>query len=133
MLWINHRVTGKVNAFGYEALEEATFFQYGYGKSADLEKQATSLLLKFPKKSPFDEGNEATAFVGFVSFLRANGNDLQISDKDAKAWAAGDVEEAGIAKRIIAGEEIHGVPNMETLIESVVQDFAGALPDPVGA
>ena len=128
MLWINHRVTGKVNAFRYDALEEATFFQYGYGKSVDLEKQAANYLLKFPKKAPLDEGNEATAFVGFVSFLRANGKDLQISDKDAKAWAAGEIEESGIAQRIVAGEEIHGTPNLEAIIEGVVQDFAGSLP-----
>ena len=128
MLWINHRVTGKVNAFRYESLEEATFFQYGYGKSVDLEKQAASLLLNFPKKAPFDEGNEATAFVGFVSLLRANGKDLQISDKDAKAWAAGEVEESGIGQRIVAGEEVHGTPNLEGIIEGVVQDFAGSLP-----
>ena len=128
MLWINHRVTGKVNAFRHDALEEATFFQYGYGKSVDLEKQAASFLLKFSKKTPFDEGNEATAFVGFVSLLRANGKDLQISDKDAQLWAAGEVEEAGVAKRIISGEKIHGTPNLEALIEDVVQDFAGILP-----
>lgn len=128
MLWINHRVTGKVNAFRYEVLEEATFFQYGYGKSVDLEKQAANFLIKSPTKAPFDEGNEATAFVAFVSVLRANGKDLQISDKDAKAWAAGEIEESGIAQRIVAGEEIHGTPNLEAIIEGVMQDFAGALP-----
>ena len=133
MLWINHRVTGSVNAFRYDELEQATFFQYGYGKSLDLEKQAARFLLEFPKKAPFDEGNEAAAFVGFVSFLRANGKDLQISDKDAKAWASGNVDEAGIQKRIIAGEEVHGQPNMEALIEGVVVEFAGALPVLVGA
>ena len=128
MLWINHRVTGKVNAFRYDALEEATFLQYGYGKSLDLEKQAARFLTELPKRRPFDEGNEATAFVGFVSFLRANGKNLQISDRDAREWSAGSVESSEIAKCIVGGEEIHGVPNMEALIEGVIQDFANTLP-----
>jgi prophage maintenance system killer protein len=127
MLWINHRVTGRVNGFRYGALEEGTFCQYAYGKSEDVVAQAVKFLTGFPKKNPFDAGNEATAFVGFVAFLRANGKEIEIQERDAADWIAGRVEEGQIAGKIMPGEESHGLPDVEEIVEGVLADFEGAL------
>lgn len=84
VLWINLQVTGAPQSFRYEDLEEATFYQYAYGESNSLVPQAARFLSGFLKKSPFDSGNEATAFVACVAFLRVNGVDLKL--EDSHAW-----------------------------------------------
>jgi prophage maintenance system killer protein len=86
MLWINLRVTKKVQHFRFAKLEEATFYQYGYGASKDLAVQAGRFLRGFIKLRPLDAGNEATAFVGCAAFLILNGSDLDLSDEAAVGW-----------------------------------------------
>jgi len=112
LLWINHRVTGKVNEFRYDLLEEATFYQYAYGQSTDLAAQAQRFFEGFPKKSPFSEGNEQTAVVGALAFLRANGME-------------GDV--AGGQLTVKNGAHVHGQPDVRAIIEGVIADLGGSL------
>lgn len=86
MLWINLQVTKKVQHFNYARLEEATFYQYGYGASRDLVKQAGRFISGFMKLRPFSAGNEGTAFVGFGAFLLMNGKSLTLGDYEAGEW-----------------------------------------------
>lgn len=88
ILWINLQVTKKVQHFNYARLEEATYYQYGYGSSRDLPRQAGRFLSGFIKLRPLDAGNEATAFVGCVAFLLMNGLDLKMNDHEAGEWMA---------------------------------------------
>ncbi|HJP82353.1 MAG TPA: hypothetical protein VJ835_02515 [Fimbriimonadaceae bacterium] len=71
--WVNLHVTGSPQDFNYADLEEVTFYQYGYGGSTDLLAQAARFVSGFLKKRPFESGNEGTAFISVLAFLRANG------------------------------------------------------------
>jgi prophage maintenance system killer protein len=88
MLWINLQVTKKVHRFNYARLEEATFYQYGYGQSTSLLEQASRFLTGFVKMHPIDAGNDATAFIGCLAFLKINGQEISLDDADASAWFA---------------------------------------------
>src|SRR5688500_6656775 len=83
ILWINVQVTRKVNRYDYARLEEATFYQYAYGDSEELVKQAQRFLRGFVKQKPFEAGNEPTAFVACMAFLQMNGSGIGLSDEDA--------------------------------------------------
>ena len=86
ILWINLQVTKKTQSFNYSKLEEATFYQYGYGQSASLLSQAGRVLSGFVKKKPFTSGNEATAFIASLAFLKLNGIEVNLSDETAPSW-----------------------------------------------
>lgn len=88
MQWINLQVTGTVHPYRYDLLEEATFYQYGYGKSTDLFGQAAKFLTGFAKLAPFESGNEATAMVGFIAFLALNGHGCRLDDGALPEWLA---------------------------------------------
>lgn len=124
MIWINHRLTGRVNAFRYDALEEATYFQYGYGPSTDLAAQASRFLQGFAKKAPFDSGNEQTGFVGFVAFLRANGKDLKVTPSEARRLMEAPPADWIASAPIRDGAPVHGEPDMRGIIEGVVSEYA---------
>ncbi|MBA3725366.1 MAG: hypothetical protein H0W86_02680 [Armatimonadetes bacterium] len=87
VLWINHEVTKQVNQYKFAQLEEATFYQYGYGKSEDVLSQAGGFLEGFIKLRPFTSGNRATAFVSALSFLKINGYDVNLDPEAAAEWA----------------------------------------------
>lgn len=84
MLWVSLQLTKKVQGFRFAELEEATFYQYGYGESTSLYPQAAKFLTGFIKKAPFDESNEAIALVGCLGFLKINGVELETAD--LAAW-----------------------------------------------
>lgn len=128
MIWINHCVTGQVFPFRYDALEEATFFQYGYGASSDLKGQAARFLPGFAKMQPFAEGNAATGFVGFVTFLRANGMDLKVSASEARKLMESPAADWITSAPIHEGKAVHGEPDMHAIVEGVIADFKEALP-----
>ena len=86
ILWINLQVTGKVNTFAYADLEEATFYQYGYGDSDELLVQAARFVKGFLAKKPLSAGNEPTAFLALATFLRINAYHLKLSDDEARGW-----------------------------------------------
>lgn len=82
MIWINQQVTKAVCPFHFMKLEEGTFYQYGYGGSQDILAQAKRFLAGFTKNAPFSEGNDLTARVACLSFLRLNGFDVDIDAED---------------------------------------------------
>jgi prophage maintenance system killer protein len=82
VLWINLQLTKKVQKFNAVKLEEATFYQYAYGDSNSLGAQAARFMVGFPRVSPIDGGNVATAFASGITFLAINGVMLSVSDKD---------------------------------------------------
>lgn len=86
ILWINSEATKTSNPFDYVTLEQASFYQYGYGASTNILKQAAAFLVGFMKNAPFSQGNEATAFLGFVSFLSLNGYEINLPDREAADW-----------------------------------------------
>ncbi len=134
VLFLNLKLTGSPQAFEYERLEEATFYQYAPGQSTDLAKQCARFLTGFVKMRPFESGNEATAFAGLVVFLEANGKSLQLSDDEAAGWVAAllnvrDLAEEAIKERLVDSHAHieHGVPGLEKISESVVSRFANSL------
>ncbi|HMS55850.1 MAG TPA: hypothetical protein PKA27_10650 [Fimbriimonadaceae bacterium] len=116
MLWINLQVTRKVNSFEFMPLEQGTFYQYAYGSAQGVIPQAIRFYEGFLKNAPFAEGNETTAKVGFLSFLRLNGYAFQASDPfDAKRIA----ESATLDE----GEHHSTHPETQTVIASVLEDL----------
>ena len=83
VLWINLQLTGKVHHYNFAKLEEATFYQYSYGTSTDVLNQAARFYCGFSRLKPLEAGNEATALIGLISFLEANGYDFLPSDQQA--------------------------------------------------
>ncbi|MEQ1822460.1 MAG: hypothetical protein ABL949_08115 [Fimbriimonadaceae bacterium] len=86
ILWLNSELTKKSHPFDYAILEEATFYQYGYGVSNEIQSLAGRFLTGFMKKPVFGHGDAATAFAGFVAFLMLNGYELDLPDTEAVAW-----------------------------------------------
>lgn len=84
ILWLNLQLMKKVEDFRYADLEEATYYQYGYGASTNLLPQAARFLTGFAKVKPFAAGNDATALIACLAFLKINGVDLAI--EDAATW-----------------------------------------------
>jgi len=86
VLWINLQATKKVHHFSYARLEEATFYQYAYGNSNSLLPQAARFVRGFLKMHPLEAGNEVTAFIALMTFLRMNGRCISLSDSAAPQW-----------------------------------------------
>lgn len=110
ILWINLQVTKQTNPFDFARLEEATFYQYGYGVSSNILSQSANFLKGFMKNAPFGAGDDATAFVGFVAFLNLNGYELNLPDAEAANWTkrvkSGDIkadEAVGKLTQLTAG------------------------------
>ncbi|MFQ3588349.1 MAG: hypothetical protein SNJ74_01570 [Fimbriimonadaceae bacterium] len=135
MLWINLQVCRKVNRYDYARLEEATYYQYGYGKSLDLVGQAGRFVKGFVQKAPFAEGNEATAFVGMVGFLKINGRRLRFDDAEALDWFRRHVLEApgtsaDLADFVIEDSGHHG-PISPSQVNRVLRDVLAEYPETV--
>ncbi|MEA2552781.1 MAG: death on curing protein [Fimbriimonadaceae bacterium] len=86
ILWINLQITKRTQQFNYARLEEATFYQYGYGQSSSVLTQAGRFLSGFIQKKPFATGNEAAAFVACLTFLKLNGTNVDLSDDIGVTW-----------------------------------------------
>src|SRR5437868_2533377 len=86
ILWINLEITKQSLPFDYLRLEEAIFYQYAYGESSMLFPQAARFVRGFVKMHPFEAGNEATAFVGCLAFLKINGFEAKGSGKTMTEW-----------------------------------------------
>jgi prophage maintenance system killer protein len=97
MIWINMQVTKKTQSFNYARLEEGTFYQYAYGQSASLISQTGRFLSGFAQKKPFVQGNEATAFIGAIAFLKMNGMTVNISDDVATGWIDRTIKDSSAA------------------------------------
>lgn len=128
MIWVNLQVTEKVNRFEFAELEEATYYQYGYGPSAALLEQAAKFLNGFAKKQPFASGDAATAFIGFVGFLSINGRKFKLSDDEAVGWIAklGSISVDDVS---VASEKVSDGPIIEKTGEHGEPDIAATLKD----
>ncbi len=129
ILWINLFVTGAPQAFRYADLEEAVYYQYGYGASTNLIPQAAQFLAGFLKKKPLAAGNEATAFIGCLAFLKVNGIDLKLENPET--WFRGienGTHEAGeaISKAAHEAQENHHL-EIKDAIEAVKAEYAEAI------
>lgn len=130
VLWINLQLTGEPQSFDYAKLEEATFYQYSAGDSRNLAHQAARFLKGFHKMSPLAKGNEATAFVGMLAFLRMNSASLTLTDAEALPWAqsiwSGKVDAtAAVAERITTEDHHAGlVPPSEEIVGGVMEEYA---------
>lgn len=135
MLWINLQVSKRVFHYNFATLEESTFYQYAYGSSRSLNAQASRFLTGFTKLAPFESHNEATAFVGFVSFLRLNDSDLIVADTDGMSWfrqvIANPHEIESAIGHLHADADGHHVAahNTQTrpIILKVLSDYAGTV------
>ncbi len=85
-LFINLQVSKKQHNWNYARLEEAVFYQYGYGTSTDVLGQAARYANNFSRKAPFAAANVATGFVGLLSFLKINGYEFDLAPADAGQW-----------------------------------------------
>jgi prophage maintenance system killer protein len=86
VLWIHLQIAKKKGTFSFAKLEEATSYQYAYGKSHDVTAQAARFFPGFVKMSPFGNADQAVAFVSGLTFLELNGLTLKPSVKDPAKW-----------------------------------------------
>lgn len=107
IIWINLQLTDRPQRFDYALLEEATYFQYGYGESSQPFEQAARFFRGFSKNRPFTTGNEATAFVGLVTFLQMNGAELDLSDMKAVDWCESLLTSDDAAQLLRGASKIH--------------------------
>jgi death-on-curing protein len=132
VLYLSLQITKAPQPFDYARLEEAVFYQYAPGQSEDLAKQGARFLTGFSKMAPFAAGNEACAFAGLVAFLEANGRTLGLGDAEGAAWFRSVVEDRALAEEAIlerwaAGAEVHGVPDWESICDSVIERYRATL------
>lgn len=125
VLWINHEVTRKVNPYKYAQLEEATFSQYGYGKSQNVLSQAGGFLEGFMKLRPFSEGNRATAFVSALAFLAINGYETNLEPENALEWSMRVAEKKRKGAEAIreVARESPRPPEMKPIIRTYVHEI----------
>ena len=130
VLWINLQVTKRTQTFNYARLEEATFYQYGYGQSSSVISQAGRLLAGFIQKKPFNVGNEGTAFVACLAFLRINGMTVDLMDDSATSWldrASRDSTAAtqALSDFVVPDENYHedAEPNVRAAIREVLDSY----------
>lgn len=131
ILWINLQVTKKVHHFSYAKLEEAVYYQYAYGASNSLIPQAGRFLSGFLRMHPLEVGNEATAFVATLAFLRANGKSVSVTDASGIDWFRNASQSRLQAKETI--EEIalsmdeHHHEDVRTAISEVLDGFPNSI------
>ena len=130
MLWINLQLTKQINRYEFARLEEATYYQYGYGTSKSLTAQATRFLTGFSKLAPFSAGSKGSAFVGFVAFLRLNDADLNVKPADVVKWVESALANPAMIESCIAATHSHEHghnPPTRQMIQSVLTDYAAVL------
>ncbi|HWD41815.1 MAG TPA: hypothetical protein VG944_23445 [Fimbriimonas sp.] len=137
ILWINLQATQKVQHFDYAKLEEATFYQYAYGESSSLAPQAGRFLTGFLKMAPFKvASNEATAFIGCLTFLRINGAPVSLTDESALEWMDKVMTKqlSGVeAVKSIVGEAAGHHHDLKPDIKSNVRSVVDSFPKTLGA
>ncbi len=141
MLWIHLQVTKRSADFNHAELEESTYYQYSYGSSKDLTKQAARFVAGFKEKAPFAEASVACAFVGLLSFLELNGKSLHLDDAGGVAFMArcnSSTAEAELSRSI---EDLHEHahshnPDVRGTISRVIRRYPqtiAALVNPIAA
>lgn len=133
VLWINQEVTKQQNDFKYAQLEEATYFQYGYGQSTDVIEQAGRFLQGFLKMRPFTEGNRATAFVAALTFLYMNGYMSTLAPESALQWILSIADKkvdgkTAVASIAVPSEEPPNLhPPVRSIVHEVIETYADAV------
>ena len=136
VIWINLQVTKRNQSFNYAKLEEATFCQYGYGQSSSVVSQAGRLLASFVNKKPFMAGNEATAFVACLAFLKMNGCEVNLSDDTANHWIERASRDSSAAAQAIADITTHEeekpqhddlAPDVRDTVREIVDEYPKTL------
>jgi prophage maintenance system killer protein len=122
-LWINFEVTGQPCEWNFAKLEQAVFYQYGYGTSTDLFSQAARFYPGFLKNAPFAQGNEETARLGLLLFMGLNGYDFN-PEADANVFfghlaSGGDHARMAIAESF--AEADHHDVTVERLGKSLIE------------
>jgi len=135
VLWINLQVTKKVHRFDYARLEEAAFYQYAYGESNTLLKQAARFVGGFMKMQPFEAGNEGTTLVACLAFLEINGYAVTANPDQLSTWsarAAKGCEESMIAEIAVADEKAHHtlVPDIRGAVQRILERYTDSLDMP---
>jgi prophage maintenance system killer protein len=126
ILWLHLQITGEVQSFDFATLEEATFYQYAYGKSADVLAQSARFATGFEKLTPFSTANRAVNFAATVAFLEANHKHFSLADDKAKKWFEGCQPAAtkGAISAAVSEVEAHGhEPAMRDVLKSVLERF----------
>lgn len=134
MMWVNLQVTGEPQNWNFARLEEAVFLQYGYGESAELERQAARFITRFAALRPFSHGNEACALVGAIGFLEINGRGLYLEDSEAASFYRELVSDPSHAKEKLTVKLLehdihthHGTPPVREILGDVLARFDGAI------
>ena len=129
LLWINLQTTKTVNPYDYARLEEATYYQYAYGTSTSLTRQATRFLTGFVGKQPFTVGNRATALVAFIAFVRLNEATFEVSPESVGSWLARVLDHPEtIESAIHMAHDGHGHEEpSRVVIQKVLDEFSGAI------
>lgn len=88
VIWINTAVTGSPQRYHFDRLENAVYSQYSYGQSQEVLTQAARMFRRLLQDKPFEQGNELTALVATMVFLRLNGYTLQIGADEVQSMLA---------------------------------------------
>ncbi|MGQ9487051.1 MAG: type II toxin-antitoxin system death-on-curing family toxin [Armatimonadota bacterium] len=88
VIWINTAVTGSPQRYHFDRLENAVYSQYSYGQSRDVLAQAARMFRRLLQDKPFEQGDELTALVATMVFLRLNGYTLQIGADEVQTILA---------------------------------------------
>lgn len=89
VLWIHLQTSKKTVPFDYAKLEEAVNYQFSYGKSKDVVKQAKRMAQGLVNLAPFNYGNTEAALVSLVAVLEANGYHVSVTPTKASDWLNG--------------------------------------------
>lgn len=84
VIWVNTAVTGSPQSYEFDRLENAVYSQYSYGDSRNVLTQAARMFRRLLLDKPFEQGNEWTALVATMTFLRLNGYTLRIDAQEVQ-------------------------------------------------
>lgn len=134
VLWTNLQITRRVNHYSNPRLEEATYYQFGYGDSNGLDAQAARLLAGFVRMHPFDAGNEATALAVTLVFLELNGQTLDLDDEGLSAVARGAFASPAAARELICDHltAVHSHGEVSS-VRGAITDVLQRYPKSIGA
>lgn len=128
MLWIHLQVTKRTAQFKFDALEEATYYQYGYGSSNEIIKQAARFATGFAKKAPLGDADSVCAFIGALAFLELNGMHLNLTDECGLSFAArcaSGAAEAEISQVAnVSADHAHSHdPDIRGIVSNIIRRF----------
>ena len=126
VLWIHLQIAKKPGKFSFANLEEATSYQYAYGKSHNFLAQAARFFGGFATKAPFDSANRAVAFAAGIVFLELNGYQLNPEENDLVAWLAKASIVATIEGSTTRTEHAH-VASSRDVAQNVLDKYASTI------